>query len=149
MTKESKKADDFTNYKKAVVDQILLWLMLFITFIIFLFFTLDYANALKVKDNADALTDYAARMVALDKPISDIVEGLNRLKDDYIATIEEGDITCTEDTSSLNHQVIMNIYSTLTNNFLPTGTNNVHAKTVVFNESSEVEKECTLTLNFN
>lgn len=143
------KTNNFSTYKKAVVDQILLWIMLFIAFVGFLFFIIDYANAIKVKDNADALTDYAARMISLDKPMGEVVTGLNRLKDDYIATIQESDITCTEDSTSLNHQVIMNIYSTLTNNFLPTSNNNVHARTVVFNESSEVEKECSLTLNFN
>lgn len=138
-----------SNYKKAVVDQILLWLTLFTAFVGFLFFTIDYSNALKVKDNSDALGDYTARMVALDKPLSEVAEGLNKLKDDYIATIVEGDIVCTEDVSSSNYQVIINIYSTLNNNFLPTGNNNIHSRTVVFNESSEVEKECDLTLNFN
>lgn len=138
-----------TNMKKAIVDQIILWIMLFIAFVTFLFFVIDYSNAMKVKDNTDALTDYIARMVALDNTESDIVSGANEIKDPYFADIQVGDLTCTSDTDVSNHQVIVNIYTTLTNGFLPIGNNNVHSKTVVFNESSEFKKECTLTLSFN
>uniref|UniRef100_UPI0040485FCB hypothetical protein n=1 Tax=Aliarcobacter sp. TaxID=2321116 RepID=UPI0040485FCB len=138
-----------TNMKKAVVDQIILWIVLFITFVSFLFFILDYSNAMKVKDNVDALSDYIARMVALNKPESEIVTGANTIKDNYIATIQEGDLICNIDTSISNYQVIINTYATLTNSFLPIANDNVHSKTVVFNESSEFEKECSLTLSFN
>lgn len=146
------KKDEIKNiptYKKAVVDQILLWIVLFITFVIFLFFTIDYSNALKVNDNASAIGNYTARMIAMNKNESEIVAGLNKIKDDYIATIQEDDLSCTEDDTKTNHQIIVNVYTTLNNSFLPTGNNNVHSKTIVFNESGDSEKECTLTLSFN
>jgi Flp pilus assembly protein TadG len=135
--------------KKAIIDQIILWIILFIAFVTFLFFIIDYSNALKVKDNTDAIGDYIARMIALDKPESDIVSGANVVKDDYFATILENELSCSSDTTISNHQVIVNIYTTLKNGFLPIGNNNVHSKTVVFNESSEFQKECSLTLSFN
>ena len=137
------------NMKKAVIDQIILWIVLFVIFVGFLFFVIDYSNAIKVKDNSDAIADYVARMVALNKTDADIVTGANKIKDSYFATIQDGDLVCTSDTSIANHQVIMNVYTTLVNDFLPVGNNNIHAKTIVFNESSEFQKECSLTLFFN
>lgn len=137
------------SMKKAAIDQIILWIVLFTIFVSFLFFIIDYSNAIKVKDNTDAVADYVARMVALDKPNSEIITGANKIKDSYFATIQEGDIICNIDTSISNHEVIMNVYTTLTNGFLNAGNNNVHSKTVVFNESSEFQKECSLTLSFN
>lgn len=138
-----------TNMKKAVIDQIILWIVLFTIFVGFLFFIIDYSNAIKVKDSADAISDYTARMVALDKDEDDIITGINEIKDDYIAAITVDNLTCNTDTAISNHQVIVNVYATLVNNFLPAGNNNVHSKTVVFNESSEFQKECFLTLSFN
>lgn len=137
------------NMKNAVVDQIILWIMLFVAFVGFLFFVIDYANAVKVKDNTDAVADYVARMVALNKESSEIISGANTIKDDYFASISQSDLVCIEDESLSNHQVIMNVYTTLTNSFLPISNSNVHSKTVVFNESSQTEIECTLTLSFN
>ena len=136
--------------KNAFVDQIILWIVLFTIFVGLLFFIIDYSNAVKVKDNADAIADYTARMVALEKSDTLIAEGINtNIKDDYFQDISENSIVCTEDTSVSNHQVIVNIYTTLVNGFLPIANNNVHAKTVVFNERSEFKKECSITLLFN
>lgn len=137
------------NMKKAAIDQIILWIVLFTIFVSFLFFVIDYSNAIKVKDNTDAVADYIARMKALNRPEADIITGANKIKDDYFATIVAGDLTCTTDNTISNYQVIMHVYTTLSNGFLQTGANNVHSKTVVFNESSEFQTECSLTLSFN
>lgn len=137
------------NMKKAFVEQIILWIMLFICFVTFLFFVIDYSNAIKVKDNTDAIADYVARMVALGNSAADTIDGANGIKDDYFASMVESDLVCVDDTTVSNHKVIVNVYTTLTNGFLPTGNSNVHSKTVVFNEKSENETECTLTLSFN
>ncbi len=138
-----------TNMKKAVADQIILWIVLFTIFVSFLFFIIDYSNAIKVKDNTDAIGDYIAGMAALDKPEDDIVTGVNQIKDDYIANVTTIDLVCNVNTAISNHQVIVNVYATLVNNFLPVQNNNVHSKTVVFNDSGEFQKECSLTLSFN
>ena len=137
------------NMKKAVADQIILWIVLFTVFVSFLFFIIDYSNAIKVKDNTDAIADYIARMAALDKPEDDIVIGVNQIKDDYISNVITIDLVCNVNTAISNHQVIVNVYATLVNNFLPVQNNNVHSKTVVFNDSGEFQKECSLTLSFN
>jgi Flp pilus assembly protein TadG len=138
-----------TNMKKAVVDQIILWIVLFTIFVSFLFFIIDYSNAMKVKDNTDAIADYIGRMVALNKNEADIIAGVNEVKDDYFVPAQVADLICNTDNTVLNHQVIINVQTTIINSFIPVGANNVHSKTVVFNESSESQKECFLTLSFN
>ncbi len=138
-----------TNMKKAVVDQIILWIVLFTIFVSFLFFIIDYSNAVKVKDNTDAIADYIGRMVALNKNEADIITGVNEVKDDYFTPAQVADLICNTDNTISNHQVIIHVQTTIINSFIPVGANNVHSKTVVFNESSESQKECFLTLSFN
>ena len=138
-----------TNMKKAVVDQIILWIVLFTIFVSFLFFIIDYSNAMKVKDNTDAIADYIGRMVALNKNEADIITGVNEVKDDYFTPAQVADLICNTDNTVSNHQVIINVQTTIINSFIPVVANNVHSKTVVFNESSESQKECFLTLSFN
>lgn len=136
--------------KNAFVDQIILWIVLFVVFVGLLFFIIDYSNAVKVKDNADAIADYTARMVALGRSDALIAEGINtNIKDDYFQDISESSIVCSDDTTVSNHQVIVNVYTTLVNGFLPVASNNVHARTVVFNERSEFKEECSITLLVN
>lgn len=136
--------------KKAVVDQIILWIVLFTIFVSFLFFVIDYSNAIKVKNNTDAIADYSARMFALNKDEDEIIAALNnKVKDDYIKTITSMDLVCTTDTTVSSYQVVVNVYATLTNSFLISTNNNIHSKRVVFNETSEFQKECTLNLDFN
>ena len=149
MKNQLEKNTKNTNLKDAVVEQIILWIVIFISFVSLLFFIIDYSNVVKIKENADSISDYAAKMIALSKDEQDIISGINKIKGDYVADVISGDLICIEDTSIANHQVIVNVYATVNNGFLPVSSNNIHSKTVVFNESSEFEKECSLTLSFN
>ncbi len=137
------------NMKKAVVDQIILWIVLFTIFVSFLFFVIDYSNAVKVKENSDSIATYIARMISLNKSEDEIIAGVNKIKDSYFASIQSGDLICISDNTTSNYQVISNVYTTIINSFIKVGTNNVHSKIVVYNENSEFQKECSLTLSFN
>ncbi|MDZ7818424.1 MAG: hypothetical protein U5K55_07335 [Aliarcobacter sp.] len=137
------------NMKKAVIDQIILWIVMFTIFVSFLFFIIDYSNTVKTQDNTSAIADYIARMNALDKDEADIIIGINEIKNSYFAEVTNADLNCTTNTAISNHQVIVNVYATIINNFLSAIENNIHSKAVVFNESSEFQKECNLTLSFN
>jgi len=138
-----------SNMKKAIIDQILLWIVLFTIFVSLLFFIIDYSNTVKAQDNTSAIADYIARMNALDKNEADIVIGINQIKNNYFVPVTANDLNCTIDNTISNHQVIVNVYATMVNNFLSAQANNIHSKAVVFNESSEFQKECSLTLSFN
>lgn len=139
----NKKEQNYTNMKNAVIDQVILWIVLFTIFVTILFFIIEYSNAIKVKDNTDAIADYAARMVALDRTDAEIIDGINEnIKDDFFSDVTG--ITCTEDTTASTYQVILNVKTTLSNDFLTS--NEIHSRTVVFNESSEFKKECDITI---
>lgn len=148
MKTSTKKIINYTNMKKAVIDQIILWIVLFIIFVGFLFFVIEYSNAVKVKDNVDAVADYTARMVALGETETTIATGINaNIKDDYFANVVAADIVCTEDTATSNYQVVVEVKTTYSNDFI--ADTNVLSKTVVFNEQSEFKNECKLTLKIN
>mgnify|MGYP000070718106 CR=1 FL=1 len=136
------------NMKKAAIDQIILWIVLFIIFVTFLFFVIDYSNAIKVKDNTDSVADFMARKISLDNDNTDIASLLNNVKGPYFQDIQDADISCTKSTTIENYQVQVNIYTTLVNGFLPTGSDNVHSRVVVFNEDDKFQVICNLTLSF-
>ncbi|MGM0518386.1 MAG: hypothetical protein ACQERD_01940 [Campylobacterota bacterium] len=137
------------SMKNAFVEQIILWIVIFVSFVGFLFFVIDYSNSLKVKENADSIAQYTSRMVAINKPLVSVAQGINEIKGDFVKTVSVGDLNCSENTAVTNRQVIVNVYATLNNSFLTNNSNNIHSKSVVYNESSEYEKECNLTLTFN
>lgn len=135
------------NMKSAVVDQMLLWIILITVFASFLFFIINYSVALRIKDNVDSLTDYGARMVALGRSDAEVVAGLNNIKLSSMADIQEADLNCVENADS-NYQVEFNVLATYDSTFFEAGANNVQGRAVVFNEVSDLEKVCSLTLSF-
>lgn len=137
-----------TNMKQAIIDQMLLWIVMITFFATFLFFVINYSTALRIKDNIDALADYGARMIALGRTDAEVVAGMNNIKLNSMATIQEADLNCVEAATS-NYQVQMIVQTTFDSTFLEATPNNVLGKTVVFNEISELEKTCTITVSMN
>ena len=136
---------EHVNMKDAIVENIILWVILFVSFATLLFFSVEYSTSLRVIDKANALSDYGARAVSLGKSDSEVVDGLNQIKGDSFNTITTGNLTCTENVGTENYQVEFNTYTTYENNFLTNqGTNNIRGKRVVFNEVSSTEKVCNL-----
>lgn len=134
-----------TTSKPAYVENIILWIVLFVSFVTLFFFIIEYSVTVKVIDKADSLSDYGARAIALGKSESDVVDGLNQIKGNSFNTITVDDLSCVETGGVENYQVIFNTYTTYENNFLVgQGENNIHAKNVVFNEVSSSLKVCNL-----
>ncbi len=131
--------------KAAYVENIILWIVLFVGFVTLFFFIVEYSVTVKVIDKTDSLSDYGARAISLGNSESDVVNGLNQIKGDSFNTITIDNLTCSENVGVENYQVIFNTYTTYANNFLVgQGENNIHAKSVVFNETSSTEKVCNL-----
>jgi len=129
--------------KKAVVDQFLLWIVLFIAFVTIFFLVIDYYIILKTKDRCDMLASYGARMKALGKDDTFIVEGLNNLKTEQFQTITEENFTC-EDLETLQYQVVFKTVISLQSKFF--GVQNIVSTTSTFNEISSTDKNCTVNL---
>ncbi|MEA3553646.1 MAG: hypothetical protein U9R39_04470 [Campylobacterota bacterium] len=130
---------------KAYIDQILMWLIIFIGFVTFLFLVIDYSSVMRIKGNLDLMSEYGARMVALDESTTDIADKLNNMKSPYFASIDAIDITCATTTSG-TYQVIFNIYTSYDDTKVLDPVTNMQSRRVVFNDRGSDEIECDLTL---
>lgn len=139
------------RFYKAAIDQVLVWIILFVVFVAIFVFVIEYAKVLRIKDNVDALTDYGARMLAVDNEdvtMDMIAAGMNNLKVNEIADIDGIQISCSTPEAGVtpeNYQLTFIIKATYVSRF----TNNLSQKKVVFNEASKYQRDCELTLTFN
>lgn len=134
--------------KRAFIDQIVLWIIGIVLFVVLLFFTIEYAQALRIKENLDRISNYGARMVALGKTNEEITTGLNQIRLGTFSQITSSDIVCVDGTAQ-NYQAIFTVKTTYNNRFLPNKADNVDSITVFFHEVSPTERTCTLQLQTN
>ncbi len=131
--------------RSAVIDKMLLWIVIFISFATIFFLVIDYYMIVKVKDRCDALSSYGARMKALGRDTTSIVSGLNGIKGDYFNTIYDANLTCTPLTTE-QYQVIFITNITFKNRFLNDG-EKIYSKSASFNEISAIDQNCSLNLS--
>ena len=130
----------------AIVDQIMLWTVIFVSFVVILFLVIDYSMIMRIKGNLDLLSQYSARMMAIGTQKEDIVAQLNNIKLSYFADIVSDDITCiTSNTGT--YQIIFNVNGLYDSTNILNPQNALSSKSVVFNEINSDELECTLTLS--
>lgn len=136
-----------SSMKPAVIEQIMVWLLIFVGFATLLFLTMEYAAIVRLKSNNDTLAQQGARLIALGKSNADIAAALNTMKVSYYATIDADDIVCTEvvDTS---YQIILNVTSTYTDAKVLT-ISDITAKAATFNETNSNEITCDIVLSNN
>ncbi len=146
--KQQSKQQQKNNMKPAVVDQILLWMVIFIAFVTLLFITVDYSSIIRLKSNNDSLAKQGARMVALGRTVDETADSLNNIRNNYYSAITGGDISCV-DVVATDYQVIFNVISTYTDTKILVFSDDIHAVAATFNETSANEITCTLNLNNN
>ena len=66
--------------KPAYIENIILWMVMFIGFATMFFFVIDYATIIRTKDNIDALSDYGANVIAVQGVGTDMIAELNNTK---------------------------------------------------------------------
>jgi hypothetical protein len=132
------------NSKKGIIDQIMLWLVIFISFVIIFVMVTDYYVVVKFKDRTDTMANYGVRMKALGREDTNITVGLNNLKSDSIDDIVEDDLICTEDDTLENYQVKFSI--NLDINTTTFKNKSIHSYTSAFNEVNKSSIDCNLTL---
>jgi len=130
----------------AIVDQIMLWTVIFVSFVVILFLVIDYSMIMRIKGNLDLLSQYSARMIAIGTQKEDIVAQLNNIKLSYFTNIISDDITCVT-SSTGTYQVIFNVNGLYDSTNILNPQNALSSKSVVFNEINSDEIECTLTLS--
>ncbi len=131
--------------KKAVIDQIMLWMFIFVSFVIIFFMVIDYYSVLKTKDRCDTMSSYAVRMIALGKNISDITDELNKRISSSMVPIISSDIVCIEDSSVSTYQVVFHINMEI--NTTTFKDKSINSYSSAFNESNSSSVDCNLTIN--
>ena len=131
--------------RAAVIDKMLLWIVIFISFVSIFFIVIDYYKVVKVKDRCDALSSYGSRMKALGKDTTSIVSGLNGIKGNYFDTIYDANLTCAA-LATEQYQVIFTTNIIFENRFLDDG-EILYSKSASFNEISSIDQNCSLNLS--
>lgn len=135
------------NMKKAYIENVLLWMVMFIGFVTLFFFVIDYATIVRIKDNMDAISDYGARNVAINGIGQDLSTNINNMKVQGINNVSA-------DTSSICTSNANNAYQVI---FITQTTNNSYkfygdtltSRRVVFNEQNSNTVTCTLNITLS
>ena len=132
--------------RKAIIDQIMLWIVIFVSFATTLFIVIDYYVVLKVKDRSDALANYGVRMKALGKEHDEIITGLNNIKSNYFDDLTENDLSC-EELDTNRYQVIFTTNISIGTNMFLSDNEKIYALATAFNEYNSTDQNCTLDLS--
>ena len=134
--------------RPAYIENILLWMVMFIGFVTLLFFVIDYATIIRVKDNMDALSDYGASRIAIQGTGTDMITELNDIRIGTIGNIKSSNLVCnsTADTPP-TFQVIF--ITETTDNSIKFYTGKITSKRVVFNEVNSETVSCKLTVTLS
>ncbi len=133
----------YKNGKKAVIDQIMLWLVIFVSFVIMLFLVIDYYVVVKVKDRCDTIANYAVRMKALGRDDENITLGINNLMINKFDDIKTDDILCSE-TNDEEYKVKFKIIADVVTTTFSDKT--VYSYSSAFNEVNNLSIDCNVTL---
>ena len=128
--------------KKAIIDQIMLWIVIFVSFVTIFFMVIDYYVVVKAKDRCDTMSNYAVRMKALGRD-ENITAGLNNLSNDIFETIEESDISCADNDDNeykIKWTVNLDLNTTTFKD------KHIHSFSAAFNEVDSSSIDCNLTL---
>lgn len=131
--------------RNGVIDQILLWIVLFISFVTIFLMVIDYYIVIKIKDKCESLSNYGSRMKALGKDAAEIVSGLNIVKGDYFSTILESNLTCTP-TGTSNYIVSFSTNIFISNKFLSSN-EKIYTHAATYNEVNAIDINCSLNLS--
>lgn len=146
--------------KSAYIDQMLMWTLIFVSFVWLFYFVLNYSTAVRLNENMDYMSKFAAKYIA--NNISDqtqvtsdatLISNLNDMKLSKIGNIDAADINCVIANISpldTNKQSIFVIQGTYNKGFLSgQGANNLISRTVVYNNTNSAQIICTLNVTIN
>jgi len=158
---ESSNMSKNKEMKPAYIEQMLMWMTIFVSFVWLFFFVLNYATAVRLSDNMDAMSKFAAKYVsslisqtnATITSDQNLIDSLNNIKLTKIATINPNQIVCVVATAApenTNSQSIFTITGTYNKGFLSgQGANNMVSKSVVYNQNNAAQISCTLNITIN
>lgn len=145
--------------KPAYIEQIIMWMVIFISFVWVFFFVIQYAKAIRIKDNMDDLSKYAARYISnLNDQTNvpndvNLFTNLNNMKAPIIENIASNNLICVIATvapQNINSQSIFIVQGTYKEGFLENQEdNNFISRVVVFNNRNQAQITCTLNITID
>ncbi len=139
-----------TTMKKAAIENIFIWMVLFVGFATLFFFVIDYATVLRVRDNMNAISDYGANYVGVNGIGDDLTTQINAMRSNSIVQLNPSQA----DTSVIcipnaNNQYKVIFITQTTNNSFKFYENKLITSRAVFNQSSSDTITCTLNITLN
>lgn len=140
-----KKKKSPVKMKKAMIDQVMMWLMIFVGFITTMFLVIDYSMINRVKANIDLLSEFGAKSIALEHTEEDIAEKLNTMKSGYFANINPEDINCVV-VENNSYKISFTVIGEYTDTKILSKQSNIVSKKSVFYDNGTDQIDCTLNL---
>jgi Flp pilus assembly protein TadG len=135
--------------KKAGIENVFIWMILFLGFASLFIFIINYATILRIQDNMNAISDYGANYVAINGRGDNISDQINSMKATSINNVSANtNAICNIDAARPNEYKV--IFTTITSNtsYKFYG-NKLSASRAVFNQSSSDTIVCTLEITLN
>jgi len=144
------------NMKKAIIDQILITMVVFVGFYWAFMFVAQYAAVLRTHESMDDMSKYGARFVsnytAQDNvgTETNLIDGLNNLNIPNIPAVAVGNLSCDIATVApevTNSQSIFITQGTYSKGHFKG--EELRSKVVVYNQRAQAQITCTLNVTIN
>ena len=107
-----KQINNDPKMKKAAVESVIVWIVIFTSFVSVFYFIINYSTVLRMKDNVDTLADYGSNYVATNGVGDDISNLLNSIAPAGIQAINADTNAICNSNDDGNFQVIFIVRST-------------------------------------
>ncbi len=142
------KQEENSNLKKAAIENIFIWIVLFATFVSILFFIINYTSIIRTKDTMDALADYGANFVATRGTGDDLSNKMNSIATKNFNNISANtNMICNAPVADNGYQIIFNVRTT--NNSYYFFNKALSSQRVVFNQLGSSSITCNLNVTVN
>jgi len=133
--------------RRGILDHIIMQILIFVFFVTMLFLVIDYSSVARVQNLLDTIAQQGARMVSLDRTLTQVANMINANKTDYYLAINSSDITCisTGSSSQVNFTASGD-YNTSFSILGDSGVVTVVSRSTAYNEVNSSDLNCTISL---
>ncbi len=137
-----------TINRRGVIDQIMMFMMVFVFLVTLFFLIVDYSSIGKMQNQLDMISRQGSRLISLGKDHENIANMVNTLKTNYFRAVTDDDISCDATDNELS-RVVFNIQGSFESRFDALGSDGevtISSVSVAYNENSTDEMNCTVVL---
>jgi len=133
--------------RRGILDHIIMQIIVFVFFVTMLFIVIDYSSIARVQNLLDTIAQQGARMVSLDRTLTQVSNMINANKTNYFLAVNSSDIVCTTTgASSQVNFIAQGDYNTSFSTFGNSGVVTVVSRSTAYNEVNSSDLNCTISL---